>query len=189
MNKTTALTLSVAFAAILAASSAHAQTSQPQPPASKQTTGSAPSNQVSKADQRFVTEAIQADLAEIQVGKLAQQKADNADAKQFGQMLAQDHSQHLQQAQQLATQIGVTAPTEPSTEQKSIYDKLSRLSGPSFDKQFATAMVKDHREDVAKFEKKAKEKNSIGEFADQTVPTLRKHLKTAEALTSAKQSK
>ena len=189
MNRTTTLTLSAAFAAIVAASSAQAQTSQPQSPAPNQTTGSAPSNQVSKADQRFVTEAIQADLAEVQIGKLAQQKADNADAKQFGQMLEQDHSQHLQQAQHLASQIGLTAPTEPSTEQKSVYDKLSKLSGSSFDKQFAAAMVKDHREDVAKFEKKAKEKNSVGEFADQTVPTLQKHLKTAEALTSAKQSK
>jgi len=50
-------------------------------------------------------------------------------------------------------------------------------------------MVKDHREDIAKFEKKAKEKNSVGAFAEQTVPTLQKHLKTAQALTPARQSK
>ncbi len=188
MNRTS-LTLGAALAAILAVSSVNAQTSQQQSSAPKQTTGSAPSNQASKADQRFVTEAIQADLAEVQVGKLAQQKADNADVKQFGQMLEQDHSQHLQKAQQLASQIGVTAPTEPSREQKAMYDKLSKLSGPAFDKQFATAMVKDHREDVAKFERKSKEKNSVGEFAGQTVPTLQKHLQTAEELTSSKKSK
>lgn len=182
------LTLGAALA-VLAASSVNAQTSQPQSSAPKQTTGSAPSNQASKADQRFVTEAIQADLAEVQVGKLAQQKGDNDGVKQFGQMLEQDHSQHLQQAQQLARQIGVAAPTEPSGQQKAVYDKLSKLSGPAFDKQFATAMVKDHREDVAKFEKKAKEKNSVGEFSGQAVPTLQKHLKTAEELTSSGKSK
>lgn len=152
--KRTTLMLGAVFAAILAASSVNAQTSQPQSSASKQTTGSAPSNQVSKADQRFVMEAIQADLAEIQVGKLAQQKADDAAAKQFGQMLEQDHSEHLQQAQQLASQIGVTPPTEPSAAQKSVYDQLSQLSGSNFDNQFAAAMFNDHREDVVKFQKK-----------------------------------
>jgi len=188
MNRTS-LMLGAAFAVILAASPVNAQTSQPQSSTPKQTTGSAPSNQASKADQRFVTEAIQADLAEVQVGKLAQQKGDNDGVKQFGQMLEQDHSQHLQKAQQLASQIGVTAPTEPSSQQKSIYDKLSKLSGPSFDKQFAVAMVKDHKEDVAKFERKAKEKNPVGEFAGQSVPALQKHLQTAEELTSSKRSK
>ena len=189
MKSKATLTLGTALAVILAASSVQAQTSQPQPSAPNQTTGSAPGMQATKADQRFVAGAIQADLAEVQIGKLAQQKGDNDGVKQFGQMLEQDHSQHLQQAQQLANQIGVTPPTEPSSEQKSTYDKLSKLSGANFDKQFALAMVRDHREDVAKFEKQAKEKNAVGTFAGQTVPTLQKHLKTAEELTSSRQPK
>jgi len=183
------LALGAAVATILAVPGAQAQTSQPQPSASKQTTGSAPTGKVSRSDQRFLTEAIQGDMAEVQVGKLAQQKSDNADVKQFGQMLEQDHGQHLDQAKQVASQVGVTPPSEPSAEQKAVYDKLNKLSGTAFDKQFAAAMVKDHKEDIAKFKKAAKEKNPVGEFADKTVPTLEKHLQTAEALTSSKQSK
>jgi putative membrane protein len=183
------LGIGVAVATLLAGFSAVAQTAPQQPSSSpKQTTGSAPAN-VSKADQHFVTEAIQADLAEMQIGKLAQQKGESADVKQYGQMLEQDHGQHLQQAQQVANQIGVTAPAEPSSQQKAIYDKLSKLSGPAFDRQFAMAMMKDHKEDVAKFLKMAKQKNAVGEFAGQTVPTLQKHLQSAEALTSSKPSK
>lgn len=183
------LGLGAALAALLAASSVQAQTNPTPSGTPKQTTGSAPSGQASKTDQRFLAEAIQADLAEVQIGKLAQQKGDNAGVKQFGQMLEQDHGQHLQQAQQVASQIGVTPPTEPSAEQKAIYDKLSKLSGASFDRQFAIAMVKDHKEDVAKFQKMAKEKSPVGELAGKTVPTLQKHLQWAEALTSSKQSK
>ncbi len=123
------------------------------------------------------------------MGKLAQQKGEGADVKQFGQMLEQDHGQHLQQAQQLANQVGMTPPTEPSAGQKATYDKLNKLSGAAFDKQFAAAAIKDHKEDIAKFQKMAKEKNPVGELAGKTVPTLQKHLQTAEALSSPKQSK
>jgi putative membrane protein len=197
MSRTTILAMGVAVATILAGFSASAQTKQQptdrqpsnqQSTSQKQTPGSAPSA-ISKSDQRFVTEAIQTDLAEVEIGKLAQQKSDNPDAKQFGQMLEQDHSQHLQQAKQLAQQIGVTPPSEPKPEQKAIYDKLSKLSGPSFDKQFAAAMVKAHKEDIVKFQKVAKEKPPVGEFASQTVPILQKHLQTAEALATTRQSK
>jgi len=183
MKRTRILGLSAAIA-FLAASPLHAQTTPP-----KQTTGSAPTSQASRTDQHFLTEAIQADLAEVQIGKLAQQKGDNDQVKQYGQMLEQDHGQHLQQAQQIASQIGVTAPTEPSAAQKATYDKLNKLSGASFDKQFALAMVRDHKEDVAKFQKMAKEKSPVGDLAGKTVPVLQKHLQSAEALTSAKSAK
>jgi len=183
MNRTRILGLGAA-AAFLAASSLHAQTSPP-----KQTTGSAPTSQTNRTDQRLLTDAIQADLAEVQIGKLAQQKGANDQVKQYGQMLEQDHGQHLQQAQQVASQIGVTPPTEPSAEQKAIYDKLSKLSGAGFDRQFAIAMVRDHKEDIAKFQKMAKEKSPVGDLAGKTVPVLQKHLQSAEALTSAKSAK
>jgi len=186
MTRTTIFKLGTAIAMVIAAASVQAQTTQKQSSAPKQTTGSAPTGQVSKADQRFLTEAMQADLAEVQVGKLAQQKGDSADVKQFGQMLEQDHSKHLQEAQRVASQVGVTPPTEPSAEQKTVYDKLSKLSGANFDKQFAAAMIKDHKEDVAKFRRKGQEKNPVGELAAQSVPTLEKHLQTAEGLTWAK---
>lgn len=188
MKRTTIFKLGTAIAMMVAAASAQTQMTQKQSLAPKQTTGSAPSGQASKVDQRFLTEAMQADLAEVQIGKLAQQKGGNADVKQFGQMLEQDHGQHLQEAQRVASQVGVTPPTEPSAEQKSVYDKLSKLSGTNFDRQFAAAMVKDHKEDVAKFRRMGQEKTPVGELAAQTVPTLQKHLQTAEALTSTKRS-
>jgi putative membrane protein len=183
MNRTRILGLSAAIA-FLAASPLNAQTKPP-----KQTTGSAPTSQPNRTDQRFLADAIQADLAEVQIGKLAQQKGDNDQVKQFGQMLEQDHGQHLQQAQQVAGQVGVTPPTEPSAQQKATYDKLSKLSGASFDKQFAVAMVKDHKEDIVKFQKMAREKSPVGDLAGKTVPVLQKHLQSAEALTSAKSTK
>ena|SRR6185437_13162083 len=139
-------------------------------------------NKMSKAQERFLKEAMEGDLSEMKVGELAQQKGQSEDVKQFGQMLQQDHSKNLQQAQQLAQQGGMTPPAQPSSAQKKVYDKLSKLSGNQFDRQFAKDMVSDHKKDLTKFEKEAKGKGPVAEFAQQTVPTLQKHLQTAQGI-------
>jgi putative membrane protein len=140
------------------------------------------SKQATKTDQRFLTEAIQGDVAEVNMGKLAQQKGQGDDVKQYGQMLQQDHGEHLQKAQQMAQQLGVTSPNSPNTKQQETYAKLEKLSGAAFDREFKQAMVKDHAEDIAKYKKEARSKGPLAEFAQQTVPTLEKHLQHAQAL-------
>ncbi|EHR00277.1 DUF4142 domain-containing protein [Bradyrhizobium sp. WSM471] len=142
----------------------------------------APQGKASKHDQHFLVEAIQGDLSEVKVGQLAQQKAQSDQAKQFGKMLEQDHSDNLKQAQQLADAQGVQAPSEPNSKQKAIYEKLNGLSGAQFDAAFARSMVKDHEEDVRKFQKEAKSQSPVADFAKQTVPVLQKHLETARSL-------
>jgi putative membrane protein len=144
----------------------------------------APTGTMAKADQNFMNDAVQGDLSEINMGKLAQQKGQSQGVKQFGQMLEQDHSQNLQKAKQTAEQLGLTTPTEPNKKQTTMYDHLSQLSGTQFDRQFAQDMVTDHKQDIGKFQKEAKSKGALGDFAQQTIPTLQKHLQTAESLTS-----
>jgi putative membrane protein len=173
MSKT--LMLAGALALAMTVTAAQAQSGKDAPKASK-------------ADQQFVTDAVRGDMAEVNIGKLAQQNGGSADVKSFGQMLEQDHGQHLTKAQNLAQQLGVTPPNAPSSAQKATYDKLSKLNGASFDRQFAAAMVKDHKEDIAKYEKEAKSKGPAAGFAQETVPVLQKHLQTAQSLASAKQS-
>jgi len=175
MNKHIAIACSCA-AIIFVATNGHAQTSR------------VPAGKASAASQTFLKEAIQGDLAEVNMGKLAQEKGQSAATKQFGQMLEQDHGQHLQKAKDSAQQMGVSAPTEPNAKQKKMYDQLSKMSGAQFDKQFAQHMIMDHKEDIGKYEKKAKSKGPLAQFAEQTLPTLQKHLQTAERLAEQKSS-
>jgi putative membrane protein len=107
--------------------------------------------------------------------------------KSFGQMLASDHGGANQKAMQIASQLGVTPPNEPNAKQKMIYGKLSKLSGDKFDAAFAKEMVKDHKKDIKAFEKAAKSAQDPARgFAAETLPTLRKHLETAQALERAR---
>jgi putative membrane protein len=82
----------------------------------------------------------------------------------------------------------MTPPSEPNAKQKKMYDHLSSMSGQQFDRQFAQEMVTDHKEDIGKFEKQAKSKGPLADFAQQTIPTLQKHLQTAESLSGQQHS-
>jgi putative membrane protein len=136
----------------------------------------------SRADEMFIKEAMQGDLAEVHMGKLAQAKAESEGVKDFGKMLEQDHGEHSQKVQSKAQELGVTPPQEPNATQKAMYDRLNKLSGAKFDDQFVKEMVSDHKKDIGKYEKEAKSKSPLADFAKETLPTLQHHLQTAEAL-------
>jgi len=58
------------------------------------------------------------------------------------------------------------------------------MSGSGFDKDFAADMVKDHQKAIDMFQKEADsgDRAQVTDFAKQTLPTLKKHLKTAQSL-------
>lgn len=102
--------------------------------------------------------------------------------KQFGAMLAKDHGEHKTKAEQAADQLGVKPPTGSSISQKATYAKLKMLSGTSFDKSFASAMVKDHQQDIEEYQKEASKDDAAGKLAKETLTILQKHLQTAQSL-------
>jgi putative membrane protein len=101
-------------------------------------------------------------------------------------MLEQDHGEHSQKVQSKAQELGVTPPQEPNAAQKAMYDRLSKISGEKFDSLFVREMVSDHKKDIGKYEKEAKSKSPLADFAKETLPTLQHHLQTAEALEKQK---
>jgi putative membrane protein len=62
---------------------------------------------------------------------------------------------------------------------------MSKLSGATFDREFVKHMVDDHKKDIKEYEKEAKADDAAGAYAKETLPTLRKHLDTAQSLSSA----
>ena len=136
-----------------------------------------------RASQRFITKAIEGNLAEVEMGKLAQEKGSSEGVRAYGQMLQQDHSAAAQKSTVVATQMGITPPREPNKTQKAMHHSLARLSGAAFDTKFAAEMVKDHKKEIGEYEKAAKKQNSPASgYAAETLPTLRKHLETAQSL-------
>ena len=131
----------------------------------------------------FLKEAARGDMAEVQMGQLAQQKSTNADVKSLGQMLVTDHGQHQTEVTTLAQSMKVTLPTKPARKAQDEYAALSKLSGAAFDKAFVADMVKDHQTNIKKYQKEASANDGqVSALAQKTLPVLQKHLQTAQQL-------
>jgi putative membrane protein len=133
---------------------------------------------LSSDDREFMTKAAIGGMAEVELGRMAAQKASNSDVKTFGKHMVDDHSKANDELKQLASQKGVTLPTEVDAKHKETMDRLSKLSGAAFDNAYVSEMVRDHTEDVSEFEKEASQgqNSDVKAWAAKTLPTLRSHL-------------
>ena len=134
-------------------------------------------------DSAFVSDAMMGDNSEVAAGNLAATKAGSQAAKDFGKMLAADHGAHKDKLAALASSSGIAVTDEPSAEGKTLMDQLTGLSGDAFDKAFKEGMIADHQKAIAKYEKQAESGDAqTAALAKETLPTLRKHLETAQKL-------
>jgi putative membrane protein len=143
--------------------------------------------QLAAADQAFLKEAATGGLMEVELGRLATEKASSPEVKQFGQRMVDDHGKANQQLSTMAQQKNVQIATELTGKAKGDYDRLSKLSGEQFDRAYMQMMVRDHRKDVSDFRKQSTsaKDTDLKSFASQTLPTLEEHLKMAEQTQSS----
>lgn len=138
------------------------------------------------ADGHFMVQAADGGLTEVQLGRLAMQRAADPAVRDFGRRMVTDHGNANAQLQRLAGQEGVALPTEPSVQHRALYDRLARLAGPDFDRSYMRNMVDDHTQDVADFEREAQQGQdpAVRAWAAQTLPTLHGHLRFAQSIES-----
>lgn len=135
-----------------------------------------------KPTQKFLTQAIEGNFAEVKMGELAQSNGQSAAVKSYGQELVSDHGSANQKAMDAAKSLGVTPPSGPNAKQAADYDKMAKLKGAAFDKEFSKHMIKDHKKDIGDYKKAAKLHNAAGQYATDALPTLQKHLQDAQSL-------
>lgn len=131
----------------------------------------------------FLEEAAGGGLAEVEMGKLAASKAQNAEVKKFGQMMVADHTKANAELKALAAKKNIKVPADASSHRSTI-EELKQLIGADFDKAYVKAMVDDHETDVDAFQKQADNATDpdVKAFATKTLPTLKKHLEAIKAI-------
>ena len=134
-------------------------------------------------EQAFIKEAVQGNLAEVQLGELAAQRADSEAVRKFGVTLRTDHHAALQRATSIAKSLKVEPPTAPTTEARGFYEGLAQLSGSEFDAAFVSHMVTAHEAEIAKYSRNANSDNdAVAAMVADALPKLRAHLAAAHAL-------
>jgi putative membrane protein len=133
-------------------------------------------------DESFLKHGVQANLAEIALGRMAAEKSRTPEVREFSQKLIQDHTQAQRNLLRIAQEKNITLPTELDEKYQEKLEEIGQLSGPEFEQEFAKHMLKGHRKGVAMLHR-AKEKTDdeqIKSFAQQMMPALKEHLKLAE---------
>ncbi len=145
---------------------------------------------MSAHDAMFAKEAASGGMTEVQLGQLAQDKGSSQDVKDFGKKMVQDHTKANDDLKSVASKDSITLPTAIMPKDQALYDRLSKLSGAQFDHAYIAAMVKDHRKDVADFQKESSsgQNADVKDFATRTLPTLQEHLRMVEGISSKKMS-
>ena len=136
----------------------------------------------SSGDAKFVQQAAGGGMAEVELGKLAQQKAMRDEVKQFATRMVDDHSKANDELAKIAGRNGIEIPSQVDDSTRKELDKLQGLTGPDFDREYMNLMVKDHRKDLREFRHEAKSHSGSDaqQFAGRTVPVLLEHLREAQ---------
>jgi putative membrane protein len=137
----------------------------------------------SVADQAFLEDTLQADVTQVQMSQLAQQKSTSDDVKQFSQQIVQLHTQLDNQLKPLAKQLEVSAPQKPSKKEKQEIDKLEALSGPDFDAAYLQAMAKEQQHTLKEFKSEESTQNPMIQKATKIdEPVLTQQLQVLQNL-------
>ncbi len=143
---------------------------------------------VDARDRAFMIKAAGSGMYEVEVSKLAEQKAADQGVKDMAAMLVKDHTAANAELMQLAASKGVTLPSAPPRDKQAVIKRMSGRSGAAFDRDYIrTVGISDHQNDIRMFEggSRSAKDPQLKAFIDKTLPTLRDHLAHAKSLLTA----
>lgn len=132
----------------------------------------------------FLVSAAASGLAEVEAGKVGEQKATQSSVKEYAAMMVKDHSAANDEVKALAQQLNVTLPAGPKNEDQDRLNNVAKKEAKDFDKDFMDMMIKDHKKAIDLF-KDASDDNvhpDVKSFINSTLPKLQAHLDAAESI-------
>lgn len=139
---------------------------------------------VKGTDRDFVRDASIANMAEIDLGRMALDRAGDADVKKFARMMVDDHTKANNDLQSVASRHHIDIPAQVDDKHREKSQDLSKKQGPDFDRAFADAMVDGHQDVVDKLESRVDKSNVSDWKAKNYDPATGKKLEgKGEAMT------
>src|SRR5690606_34702424 len=125
----------------------------------------------------------------IETARLALQKGQSAEVRQFAQQMINDHTAANNELKQIAQRKNLKVADEAELMNKAKAFILKQRDGESFDEAYANNQVVAHEQTIEVFREGARSQDAdIKAFADKTLPKLEKHLQMARELQNRTQS-
>jgi putative membrane protein len=136
-------------------------------------------------DRKFMMAAAEGGMAEVEMSRLAVERAASDAVRQYAQRMIEDHTRANEELMQVAASKGVRLPTGPNAKQRTLLARMSAASGAEFDRMYIReAGVKAH-EQMAKLHQDEIRKGGDADakaFATKTLPVVQEHLTMARGM-------
>jgi putative membrane protein len=144
--------------------------------------GNKDQSMLSSGDKDFMTKALQGSRLQVALGREATAQAASPDVKAFGERMITDHGKATDELKQLAAQKRVDLPAALDDSKESKVEKMAKLNGNAFDKEYVGAMVSDQEDDVSDFRRAATDAKDpdLKAWANRQLPVLEHHLAMAK---------
>lgn len=106
--------------------------------------GTSGSTDLSRADRDFIQDVAIANMAEIELGRLASERATIPDVKKYGQMMVDDHTAAGEKLKSVTSKHSITLPTALDDKHRDMREKLAQKQGADFDRDYVDTMVDQH---------------------------------------------
>jgi putative membrane protein len=146
------------------------------------TSGEADRSQVNSSDRDFVKDLSVANVAEIELGKLAAEHAASPKVKKFAQMMIDDHTKARDSLSAVASKHNIMTTALLDNKHRDLKDKLAALKGVDFDREYMDAMVDGHKDVADKLESRV-DKEKLADWKTQMKDALTAKREPAAAVT------
>ncbi len=172
MYRIAGFAVTMAAAGVLAISPALAQQSQQTGTTGQQPAGTqARVEKLTSSERQDLRSGAEASLAQIEYSRLAQQRAQSNDVKQFANQIVDRRTRMLTDLRDFASRHNVTLPSQVSSKDRREVDRLSKLSGADFDREYLKAIEDHQNQRIAAWQRISQQtKNEdLKQFATNTV--------------------
>lgn len=144
-------------------------------------------DKISRGDRRFIQNAMQHGMAEVEMANMAANKASSDQVKKFAQQMVTDHGKVNDELKKIAAENNVTITADLDRSDDRRLKDLNKASGAEFDRKFMTEMVKNHERDLKDFQKAARDAKDpqLKSFAEKTAKSIEEHLQSSRPIASA----
>jgi putative membrane protein len=151
-------------------------------PGTQSRSGLPASNQPNVADRNFARAAAAGGLAEVELGRLADHNGRSPEARRFGQRMVEDHTKANNQLKGLAAAANIPLPNALGPEDQAMRERLDKMQGDAFDRDYIRGQISAHQETVQLFEYEigSGQDLQLKNFASQTLPVVMRHLEMAQ---------
>ena len=123
-------------------------------------------------------------MSQVDLGKLAQERAQSPEVKKFAELMVEEHSKITTQLKSLGMSEHINLPTSVGRHDADNHREMQKTSGAAFDRGYTHVVFGELEREITEFKQgaSATTRPALKDFYERTIPTLEAELQQAKQL-------